>query len=53
MFAQGWSERKDDILRRDCDGLTVRMTEDAVGSEAPDITTVQIAVAWAEGWEIP
>lgn len=43
----------DEIIVRDADGLTLRLTSSTLDSEAPSVATVPIAKATAERWEVP
>ena len=42
-----------DVFRRISDGQLFRVTSNARDSEAPDMSTVQIAKVTAEKWELP
>lgn len=43
----------DEIIVRDADGLTLRIVSSTLDSEAPDVSTIPIAKATAERWEVP
>lgn len=43
----------DEIIVRDADGLTLRLTSSTLDSEAPAVSTIPIAKAEAERWEVP
>ena len=45
--------RQGDVLRRDADGLTLRITGNTVDWEAPEMSTVQIAKTTAKVWDPP
>lgn len=45
--------RRGDVIRRDADGLILRLTGDTIDGEAPDMSTVQLARAAAERWDPP
>lgn len=49
----GVNLKKDDVIRRDSDGLTFRMTSNTRDGQAPPTSTVQIAKATCERWDIP
>ena len=42
-----------EIIVRDADGLTLRLTSSTLDGEAPAVSTVPIAKATAERWEVP
>ena len=44
---------RDDVFRRDSDGLTFRCTSSTVDGAAPAMASLQIAKCTAERWEIP
>lgn len=43
----------DEIIVRDADGLTLRLTSSTLDGEAPAVSTIPIAKATAERWEVP
>lgn len=43
----------DEIIVRDADGLTLRLTSSTLDAEAPAVSTIPIAKATAERWEVP
>jgi hypothetical protein len=45
--------RQGDVLRRDADQLTLRITGNTVDWEAPEMSTVQIAKVSAKVWDPP
>lgn len=45
--------KQGDVLRRDADGLTLRITGNTVDWEAPEMSTVQIAKVSAKVWDPP
>lgn len=54
VFQKGLPLRYHTVFRRDGDGATFRVTSpDPADSEAPDVSTVQIAKVTAERWDIP
>lgn len=42
-----------DVIRRDADGLTLRITGNTIDWEAPEMSTVQIAKTTAKVWDPP
>lgn len=49
----GVALNKNDVIRRDSDGMTFRMTSNTRDGAAPAASTVQIAKAACTPWEIP
>lgn len=49
----GVSLKKGDVIRRDSDRATFRVTGNTADGEAPGESTVQIARTTAERWDIP
>lgn len=49
----GVNLKKDDVIRRDSDGMTFRMTSNTRDGAAPPASTVQIAKATCTPWDIP
>lgn len=45
--------KKNDVIRRDSDGMTFRLTSNTRDSAAPPSSTVQIAKADCVPWDIP
>lgn len=45
--------KQGDVIRRDADGLTLRITGNTVDWEAPEMSTVQIAKVSAKVWDPP
>ena len=45
--------RRDDVFRRESDGLTFRCTSSTTDAEAPEMASLQIAKASCERWDIP
>ena len=45
--------RRDDVFRRDGDGLTFRCTSNTTDNAAPAMASLQIAKCGAERWDIP
>ena len=43
----------DEVIRRDADGLVLRILSNTTDSEAPEVSTVPIAKVEAERWVIP
>lgn len=50
---RGTSLRHGDVLRRDSDGLTLRVTADAIIAQTPETSTLSLAHTTAEGWDPP
>lgn len=42
-----------DVIRRDADGLTLRITGNTIDWEAPEMSTVQISKTTAKVWDPP
>lgn len=53
VVPSGVSLKKDDVIRRDSDGLTLRVTSNTRDAAAPPASTVQIAKCSAKAWVIP
>lgn len=53
VVRKGVSLSYGEIIVRDADGLTLRMVSSTLDSEAPDVSTIPIAKATAERWEVP
>lgn len=54
VFQKGIPLRYHTVFRRDSDGATFQVTSpDPKDSEAPEVSTVQIAKVTAERWDIP
>lgn len=45
--------KKDDVVMRDADGLTFRLTSNTRDGAAPAMSTIPIAKATCERWDIP
>ena len=53
VVKRGVTLRHGDVLKRDEDGATFRITGTTVDWEAPEMSTVQIAKTTAERWDPP
>lgn len=53
VVERGVNLRHNDVLRRDGDGLTLRVKGATIDWEAPEMSTVPIARAAAERWDPP
>ena len=53
VVRKGVSLAYNEIIVRNADGLTLRLTSSTLDSEAPDVSSIPIAKAEAERWEVP
>lgn len=53
VVKRGVTLRRDGVIRRDSDGLTLKITGSTIDWEAPEMSSVPIAKTTAETWEIP
>lgn len=53
VVKRGVTLRHLDVIKRDSDGATFRITGSTIDAEAPDASTIQIAKTTAERWDPP
>ena len=53
VVPEGVALAQGDVIRRDSDGLTFRLTSNTCDGEAPAASNVRIARATCERWDIP